>query len=75
MNDIFAMNRADLQAFLVERGIKKFRADQILHYIYKQNVFSWHEMTLLPQGDRETLAGELPICCLLYTSPSPRDTR
>lgn len=39
MNDIFAMNRADLQAFLVERGIKKFRADQILHYIYKQNVF------------------------------------
>ena len=62
MNDIFAMNRADLQAFLVERGIKKFRADQTLHYIYKQHVFSWHEMTLLPQGDRETLAGELPIC-------------
>ena len=42
-------------------GVKKFRADQIFHYIYKQNIFSWNDMVLLPKKDREQLKEVLPI--------------
>lgn len=41
--------------------MKKFRADQIFHYIYKQSVFSWDDMVLLPQKDRDILKEVLPI--------------
>ncbi len=37
MNDIFNMTKKELQTFLVKHGMKKFRADQIFHYIYKEN--------------------------------------
>lgn len=55
------MTKADLQAFLVDRGMKKFRADQIFHYLYKEYVTTWDEMVLLPKKDRAVLAEELPI--------------
>lgn len=50
MADIFDMTKTELQAFLVARGMKKFRADQIFHYIYKQHIFSWDDMVLLPKN-------------------------
>ena len=37
MSNVFDMTKKELQAFLVAQGMKKFRADQIFHYIYKQN--------------------------------------
>lgn len=61
MADIFSMTKAELQAFLVERGMKKFRADQIFHYIYQEYKFSWDDMVLLPKKDRAILQEELPI--------------
>ena len=61
MNDIFSITKGQLQDILVEAGIKKFRADQIFHYIYKENIWSWNEMVLLPKKDREILKGLLPI--------------
>ena len=61
MNDIFSITKGQLQDILVEAGIKKFRADQIFHYIYKENIWSWDEMVLLPKKDREILKGLLPI--------------
>lgn len=61
MMDIFSMTKADLQAFLVARGMKKFRADQIFHYLYKEYVTTWDDMVLLPKKDRAVLAAELPI--------------
>ena len=36
MMNLFDMTKKDLQDFLVAQGMKKFRADQIFHYIYKQ---------------------------------------
>ena len=35
MSNVFDMTKKELQAFLVAQGMKKFRADQIFHYIYK----------------------------------------
>ncbi|WP_317381871.1 23S rRNA (adenine(2503)-C(2))-methyltransferase RlmN [Megasphaera stantonii] len=61
MADIFDMTKTELQEFLLAQGMKKFRADQIFHYIYKQHIFSWDDMVLLPKGDREKLKTELPI--------------
>ncbi|EHM42220.1 23S rRNA (adenine(2503)-C(2))-methyltransferase RlmN [Anaeroglobus geminatus] len=61
MNDIFAMNRPALQDFLFSQGMKKFRADQILHYIYKEHVYDWDDMLLLPKSDRTLLKKELPL--------------
>lgn len=62
MNDIFNMTKKELQTFLVKHGMKKFRADQIFHYLYKENVFSWDDMVLLPKADRASLSTLLPIC-------------
>ena len=59
MSNVFDMTKKELQAFLVAQGMKKFRADQIFHYIYKQNIFSWNDMVLLPKKDRE----QLKKCC------------
>lgn len=39
MMNLFDMTKKDLQDFLVAQGMKKFRADQIFHYIYKQSFF------------------------------------
>lgn len=61
MSNVFDMTKKELQAFLVAQGMKKFRADQIFHYIYKQNIFSWNDMVLLPKKDREQLKEVLPI--------------
>lgn len=61
MMNLFDMTKKDLQDFLVAQGMKKFRADQIFHYIYKQSVFSWDDMVLLPQKDRDLLKEVLPI--------------
>ena len=59
--NLFSMTKKELQDFLVAQGMKKFRADQIFHYIYKQSVFSWDDMVLLPQKDRDILKEVLPI--------------
>lgn len=61
MADIFGMSKVDLQRFLLERGMKKFRADQIFHYLYKEHILDWKDMVLLPQKDRAILERELPI--------------
>lgn len=61
MSNVFDMTKKELQAFLVAQGMKKFRADQIFHYIYKQNIFSWNDMVLLPKKDREQLKEVLPM--------------
>lgn len=61
MVDIFEMTKAELQEFLVANGMKKFRADQIFHYIYQQGITSWDDMVLLPKADRTKLNEVLPI--------------
>lgn len=61
MADIFDMTKGELQEFLVANGMKKFRADQIFHYIYKQGITDWDDMVLLPKKDRDILNERLPI--------------
>ena len=46
---------------LVERGLRAFRADQILQCLYRDYITDWDAATTLPKDFRETLKREFPI--------------
>ncbi len=46
---------------LTERGLRAFRAEQILHSLYRDYISDWSEATTLPKDFRETLTAEFPI--------------
>ena len=70
-----------LEDFFDSIGEKKFRATQLIKWIHQEGQREFSKMTNLSKSLRETLARKCEIklpeivsCCLLYTSPSPRDT-
>ncbi len=56
---IFAHTPETLAAWCVERGMAKFRAKQVLEWVYAKGVIDPALMTNLSQADRDTLAGEM----------------
>jgi 23S rRNA (adenine2503-C2)-methyltransferase len=54
--NIKSMGRGELQADLVDRGLKRFRANQILAWIYTQYARSFEEMTNIPKMERVLLS-------------------
>jgi len=50
-----------MQKFVEDAGIEKFRAKQIMDWIYKKGVLSFAEMTNIPKQAREKLAGSVAI--------------
>jgi 23S rRNA (adenine2503-C2)-methyltransferase len=46
---------------LAERGLRPFRADQILHALYRDYIQDWDAATTLPKDFRETLKREFPL--------------
>ncbi len=46
---------------LVSRGLRAFRADQILQSLYRDWIQNWDEATTLPKDFREALKREFPI--------------
>ena len=46
---------------LAERGMRTFRAEQILHSLYRDYIGSWDEATTLPKEFREELKTEFPL--------------
>lgn len=61
MTDILSMTEKELRHFLETNGMKPFRASQIFHYLYKDNIWQWQDMRLLPQKDREYLQEKAPL--------------
>ena len=49
------------KAVLAERGLRPFRADQILHSLYRDYITDWDQATTLPKDLRETLKSEFPL--------------
>ena len=49
------------KGMLVERGLRAFRADQILHALYRDYITDWDQATTLPKDLRESLKREFPI--------------
>lgn len=52
---IYDLTFEELVSYLKERGYKKYRADQVWHWLYKQKVSAFEEMNNLPQGLIEML--------------------
>lgn len=46
---------------LKDRGLRAFRADQILQSLYRDCILDWDRATTLPKDFRETLKKEFPI--------------
>ena len=46
---------------LVEKGLRAFRADQILQSLYRDYITDWEQATTLPRDFREALKAEFPI--------------
>jgi 23S rRNA (adenine2503-C2)-methyltransferase len=75
--NIKSFAQEELQARLVEHGLKKFRADQILTWIYKDYAQSFEEMTNIAKPERTLLASLFSIVSLtiLKTEVSKDGTR
>ena len=58
---IKALDRAGLAALVAELGQPRFRAGQLERWLYGRGARSFAEMTDLPAGLRETLAGRLAL--------------
>lgn len=65
------------KGLLVERGLRPFRAEQILHALYRERINGWDAATTLPKDLRETLKKEFPItaCETLEVSESSDGTK
>jgi 23S rRNA (adenine2503-C2)-methyltransferase len=59
--DIKALDRAGLESLVADLGQPRFRAKQIERWLYGRAARSFSEMTDLPAGLRETLAGRLAL--------------
>ena len=51
----------DWKPILTERGLRAFRADQILQALYRDYITDWDQATTLPKDFREALKAEFPI--------------
>ena len=62
---------------LVDRGLRAFRADQILQSLYRDCIRDWDGATTLPKVFRETLKEEFPItpCEVAAVSESSDGTK
>ena len=62
---------------LTERGLRPFRADQILQSLYRDYIDDWDAATTLPKDFRETLKSEFPItqAKIIDTSESSDGTK
>ncbi len=49
------------KGMLADRGLRPFRAEQILHHLYRDWIMSWDDATTLPKELRETLKAEFPL--------------
>jgi 23S rRNA (adenine2503-C2)-methyltransferase len=58
---IKALDRSGLEALVADLGQPRFRAKQLERWLYGRGVTSYAEMTDLPAGLRDTLAGRLAL--------------
>lgn len=70
--NIRSQHRRELESWLLRNGHPRFRADQILRWLYARRVDSWNTMSNLPESLREALSenfdASLPILAQRQTS-------
>ncbi len=58
MVDIKSLNREELRAFIIEKGEKKYRADQIFDWIHRKNAGNTAEMSNIPKSLKKLIDSE-----------------
>jgi 23S rRNA (adenine2503-C2)-methyltransferase len=66
---LLSLSLSDLEQRVVALGMPKFRAKQVMEWVYQKRATSFDAMTNLSKGDRETLASRFDI----FTSTVVRD--
>ncbi len=61
MSKAWSILPEEWKPILAERGLRPFRADQILHALYRDWITDWDQATTLPKDFRETLKKEFPL--------------
>ncbi len=61
---IYDLTYEELVSFLKDRGYKKYRAEQVWHWLYKHKVSAFLEMNNLPQGLIELLEVSFTLSAL-----------
>jgi 23S rRNA (adenine2503-C2)-methyltransferase len=61
MKPAWSIHPDEWKPILAEKGLRPFRADQILQSLYRDYITSWDDATTLPKDFRETLKQEFPI--------------
>ena len=59
MNSIFEKNKENLEKFILEKGEKSYRADQIWRSMYVDLYDSFNEISTIPDGLKKSLENEL----------------
>jgi 23S rRNA (adenine2503-C2)-methyltransferase len=77
MKPAWSIHPDEWKPILAEKGLRPFRADQILQSLYRDYITSWDDATTLPKDFRETLKQEFPItkADLLTVSESSDGTK
>lgn len=60
----FDLTRDEVAAWIAALGEPKYRADQVLRWVYQEGAVSYEQMSNLPKAMRTKMASEMP----LYTS-------
>lgn len=56
VENIFNMTRDKLQLWMLDHGLKRYNADQLIRWLHKEGVKDWSMMTNLSKAVREQLA-------------------
>lgn len=59
--ELLALTLGELQEFLAQGSFPKFRAKQLMDYIYKRHISDFNEMLQFPEGMREWLEAQATI--------------
>ena len=56
MKSLYGSTHEEIESLVASMGLPKYRAAQILDWVYKKNVLRWDEMRNIPQNIREKLS-------------------
>jgi 23S rRNA (adenine2503-C2)-methyltransferase len=64
MNTLYGLTPEEMEAVIVSNGLPKYRASQLLGWIYQKNVLAWDEIRNLPKEDLQKLSGKVRLTAL-----------
>jgi len=64
MKPLYGSTPGEIETLVAAQGLPKYRAAQLLDWIYQKNVLEWDEIRNLPKGVLQKLSGEVRLTAL-----------